>query len=141
VSNGRPPFLLFLVVLATACASCSSDRVKVYPVTGKVFYQGQPAQGAVVVFHPAGNTDPNALHPQGTVAADGSFRLTTYKEHDGAPPGQYDVTVIWTRPTQPGGRDDEVSLLPVRYQIPATSGLRAQVKPESNELAAFQLTR
>jgi hypothetical protein len=133
-------YLLFLPVVALTCSSCGAGRETVYPVTGQVFFEGKPAQGAVVVLHPAANANPSALHPQGTVGTDGTFRLTTYRKHDGAPPGDYEVTVTWTRPLQAGERD-EVSILPPRYLRPGTSMLRCQVQPGPTTLQPFNLTR
>jgi hypothetical protein len=131
---------LFLGIAALACSSCGSGGQPVYPVQGKVLYLGKPTPGAVVVFHPAGNPSPDALRPQGTVSADGSFRLTTYQPDDGAPPGDYDVTILWTRPSKHGG-GEQVNLLPPRYLRPRTSRLRVQVKAEPNDLPPFKLTR
>jgi hypothetical protein len=48
-----------------------------------------------VVFHPKDNADPQAPRPFGTAGADGSFGLTTSRPGDGAPAGEYRVTVIW----------------------------------------------
>jgi hypothetical protein len=74
------------------------------------------------------------------VGADGTFQLGTYKRNDGAPPGEYDVTVTWTKPLIPG-EPDEMSLVPPRYLTPQTSKLHAQVKAEVNDLPPFNLTR
>ena len=74
----------------------------------------------------------------GVVGADGSFQIGTYGVKDGAPTGQYTVTLVWK--TEPkGGDDDQVNLLPVRYMYPFSSGLTAQVKEGPNQLEPFQL--
>jgi len=65
---------------------------------------------------------------------DGAFRLSTYDPNDGAPAGEYYVSVIW--PTD--GREDE-DKLNGRYRDPKTSQLTATVKEGSNELKAFRL--
>jgi hypothetical protein len=68
----------------------------VYLVHGQVFAKnGEPTAGAFVIFHPmdADGSDPNK--PSAYVEDDGSFSLTTYKAGDGAPAGEYVVTIEW----------------------------------------------
>jgi len=90
-----------LVLLALACLSfvlpsCGNGRKKVYPVHGQVFAKNQePAAGAFVIFHPVNADDSDPNKPSAYVEDDGSFRLTTYKEGDGAPAGEYVVTIEW----------------------------------------------
>jgi hypothetical protein len=120
-------------------ASCSG-RKTVYPVTGKVLFEGRPAVGAVVQFHPRDQADTKPLVPTGQVGADGSFRLTTYTHEDGAPAGRYAVTVFWGVPAK-GGDDYERILVPPRYLSPATSKLTAEVPRQATELPPFQLTK
>ena len=133
-------YAVLLALSSLACASCGSGgHEPVYQVTGKVLFSGKPAPGAVVVFHSTGDKKASDVHPQGTVGDDGTFQISTYDLNDGAPAGSYDITVTWTKPIHPGEKD-EVSLLPIRYVRPQSSGLHAQVKPEAtNNLAAFEL--
>jgi hypothetical protein len=78
--------------------------------------------------------------PHGVVGADGTFHLGTFAVDDGAPAGDYAVTVIWE--TQPASRDEEaLNLLPRRYASPATSGLRARVVEGETKLDPFRLTQ
>ena len=128
--------LLSALLLVT---SCSGSRA-VYPVTGKVLFQGRPAVGAVVQFHPQDQSDANPVVPVGQVGADGSFRLTTYAHEDGAPAGRYVITVFWGVPSK-GGDDFQRILVPGRYMSPATSGLTAEVPRQATDLPPFQLTR
>jgi hypothetical protein len=129
---------LFLAGAPLLQASCSG-RIPVYPVSGKVLFQGRPAQGAVVQFHPQEGTD-TTLAPRGEVDADGTFRLTTYQHQDGAPAGRYAVTVFWGVPSKGGDQFDRV-LVPQRYLNPATSGLTAEVPNRAIDLPPFQLTK
>jgi hypothetical protein len=46
-----------LAATALACDSCGPAATKVFPVHGKVFFEGQPAKGAYVFFHPAADKD------------------------------------------------------------------------------------
>src|SRR5262245_4488708 len=83
---------------ALLVAGCGSGKPQTVPAGGKVlFHKATPAAGALVVFHPA---DPAAEKriggkPFAKVKDDGTFALTTYAEGDGAPEGEYGVTVDW----------------------------------------------
>lgn len=88
-------------VLAAAClvvVGCEPGKPAAVPAGGKVmFKKTTPAAGALVVFHP---TDPAVEKtiggkPFATVKEDGTFTLTSYAEGDGAPEGEYGVTVDW----------------------------------------------
>jgi hypothetical protein len=125
------------------CTSCGqSDRPPLFQVQGEVYYQGKPAEGASVFFLPVNTANLPASEgvPHGVVGADGTFRIGTFAAADGAPAGEYAVTVIWE--TQPASRDEEArNLLPRRYASPATSGLRARVAEGDTKLDAFRLTQ
>ncbi|MBX6312451.1 MAG: hypothetical protein IRY99_05955 [Isosphaeraceae bacterium] len=128
---------------ALVIGSCGRDdgRLPVYPVEGQVLHRGQPAEGALIVFHPLDNPDPEASRPNGRVVADGSFRLGTYEAEDGAPAGRYAVTVFW--PGAPSGPDADPDLQPDRlrgrYGNPHASPWQVQVREGPNELEPFQL--
>jgi hypothetical protein len=129
-------------LLATAlllAVSCSG-RKTVYPVTGKVFFENQPAVGATVLFHPQEKSEENPVGPVGRVGEDGTFRLTTYSQEDGAPAGRYTVTIFWGKPSK-GGDDFDKILVPARYLTPTTSGLTAEVPEQATELPPFYLTK
>jgi hypothetical protein len=134
----RPLLRLFLAGVFLLPTSCSG-RKPVYPVSGKVLFQGRPAKGAMVKFHPQDGSD-TALVPRGEVDADGTFRLTTYQQHDGAPAGRYAVTIFWGVPSKGGDEFDRL-LVPSRYLNPATSGLTAEVPNREIDLPPFQLTK
>lgn len=85
--------LATLALILPACGS-TPPGPPLSPVTGRVFFRGEPAAGAVVTFHPVGN--PAGRIVQGVVAADGTFALTTTTAGDGAAPGKYAVCLSWT---------------------------------------------
>jgi hypothetical protein len=64
---------------------------------------GNPARGALVVFHPLDNPDRVAVKPRAVVGRDGTFSLFSYRVGDGAPAGTYAVTVVWQQPRFRGG--------------------------------------
>jgi hypothetical protein len=141
----RKLLLLPLLIVVLACNACGrGDRKAVVPVEGQVLFENKPAQYALVVFHPVGGA-PGAPRPTGRVGADGTFTLTTYDAGDGAPPGEYDVTVEWLLTTgsksNPAGYDNPpVNRLPSRYGKAGTSGLRVRVQEGKNSLPPFKLT-
>lgn len=136
----RPRSLvLFLMTLTVYSCSQASKRPPLYTVKGRVFFEGSPAVGAVVIFHAIGEEKTNASRPRGKTDVNGDFDLTTYKAGDGAPNGEYVVTVEWKKiedhPEQ--GTD----LLPAEYADPKTSRLRAAIVAGSNDAIVLRLTR
>lgn len=127
-------------LLALVQASCSKGEPKnpTFPVTGKVLVRGKPAEHATVVFHPVNDTDAAARRPQGKVGADGTFTLTTYEANDGAPAGEYRVTLqLWLASRNP--EEPPSNRLPVAYSNPVTSGLKAKVDETPTELKTFEI--
>jgi hypothetical protein len=125
--------------LALHCSACSSDRKPVQPVRGQILVDGRPAAQAQVLFHPAEGGD-DAPRPTGQTDDQGYFHLTSYRKGDGAPEGNYTVTVTWFR-VFARGRDDVVryNVLPPRYAASQSSRLRATVAKGKNELTPLQL--
>ena len=95
----------FAALLALLAAGCGGEgKPATAPAAGKVtFNKTTPPVGALVVFHPADKSLGRAMGgtPLAKVKDDGTFTLTTYESGDGAPPGEYGVTIDW-RP-QPKG--------------------------------------
>src|SRR5688572_17397354 len=100
-----PLLLLTVVVLVGLGCGPKEQRVPVFPVKGSVFVNGKAAEKALVIFHPLGDADPKAPRSTGEVAADGSFTLSTYTSGDGAPAGDYAVTVTWAEGSSAIGGD------------------------------------
>jgi hypothetical protein len=134
-----------LVIFASSAfilASCSKDaRKPTYPVTGKVVLPGgKVPEHATVVLHPVDDSDPETIKPRGKVVRDGTFTLTTYEGQDGAPAGEYRVTVeLWLA----SGRGDEgpTSRLPAKYARPETSGITATISPGPTDLKPIEIKR
>jgi hypothetical protein len=136
VSIAKSPQAVLVFALIVLLPSCSkSDRKAVYPVHGRVVdSDNQPAVGALLIFHRT-EADPNDLNkPRGYVDADGSFSLTTYTKDDGAPEGEYLVSIEWLPPpTSPFARRG-VDRLQGRYRDPTTSGLRFRIEKQANNV-------
>src|SRR5437868_3248036 len=95
----RQVTLIILGLIALAGVSCKGTRA-CYPVTGKVFVNGKPAEGVTIVFHPVDDPDPEPAQPSAVVQADGSFTLKSYFVKDrvlkeGSPAGKFRVTCVW----------------------------------------------
>ena len=87
---------MWILLAAAALASSSCSGTTLCSVHGQVFYEGKPADGAVVYFHPQKDQGPtgdaqdelNSMTdiPTAKVKADGSFELATYNRGRAAPP-------------------------------------------------------
>jgi hypothetical protein len=128
-----------LVLLAFGC----STGTGLHPVHGKVLLDGEPAVGALVVFHPCTKPEKTTLRPSARVASDGSYKLGTYVADDGAPPGTYTVTIVMsvTR-TEPSSRATvrKAQRFPARYAQPSKSPLSATVQAAPTEVPPFELS-
>jgi hypothetical protein len=128
------------LVLTLFIAACSDGRKPVFPVQGRILdADGNPAAGAKVIFHPLNDNEPDAARPIGIVDEAGAYSLTTYEKGDGAPPGDYAVTVEW-RPAKPApfGRTSE-DKLKGRYAVASKSPFKATVNRQPTTLDAFRL--
>jgi hypothetical protein len=112
------------ILLASGCSS--EKRVPVFPVSGKVMFQGRPATGAQVVLHPVNSSESNDVAPTATVQSDGSFEITAYESGDGAPQGDYVATVQWFKVTKEAGGPGP-NVIPVRYASARTSPIKVSV--------------
>jgi len=132
--------LALLVLLAlVGCSQPKNPRIAVYPVRGKVMVDGKPATEAFVAFHPdEGNPAPAWI--VGQVDDNGNFALSTYVSGDGAPEGDYTITLTWK---ERGGLMNEFvgpDRLKGAYANPKTSKLHFHVdKKAVNEVPPFQL--
>jgi hypothetical protein len=88
--------LCFLVMAAGCTPANEIKRLEAQLVTGRITVGGQPAAGARVVLHPLNaEVKSTGLYPYGVADANGTFYLTSYVRGDGAPPGEYQVSVVW----------------------------------------------
>lgn len=148
--------LLVIGAAAIACNQTPEGRLPVHPVKGKVLYKGSPLAEALVIFEKEGavsagtTTSPSSgpIRATGRTGADGSFQLMTYHGNDGAPAGDYLVGISSTPPRSEGGifskspgavSKGNPDVLRGRYADPKTSGLKAVVKEQENEVPPFEL--
>jgi hypothetical protein len=126
-----------LAAFALGTAGCGGDsRVPSFPVSGQVLVKGEPASGAFVVFHPIGLQSESK--PSAQVGPDGSFKLTTIDEADGAPAGDYTVTVQWWKVVRNGNdATPGPNVVPPPYDRPETSPIKVTVAEGENQLEPF----
>ena len=148
VSDMRYPFdwitsgklrIILIAFLITMLSGCGGERREaVYRVRGMVLFDDRPLAEAQVVFHPVASTQRSLI---AITDSRGEFSLTTYEPNDGAPVGEYRVTVEYRELVQEG--DEMVrtgaNLLPAHYASQADSGLRCTVNAEKNQLEPFRL--
>jgi hypothetical protein len=133
---------VLLVTFACAfAAGCSSNtHTPVYPVQGQILLNGKPLSEAIVTFHPQGNAPAEPL-PSAHTDAEGRFKLTSFATGDGAPEGNYAISLVCfrTHPIRKGFEGDATNIVPARYANASTSRLTATVVRGPNELPPLQV--
>ena len=145
MNNRKAPLALALMAGMLSLAGCGDDkRPATFAVSGKVMYRKTTIPvGAVVVFHPIDPAVEKKIggKPRGTVGEDGTYKLTMFGPDDGAPEGEYGVTVDWrVKPkevkmvlSEEGGGGARPILNP-KYSTPAQPFTKVTVKTgEKNE--------
>jgi hypothetical protein len=131
-----------ILVGAFLTSSCKPNAGAVVPVSGRVLVDRKPAERALVVLHPVASTSDDQPKPHGEVKPDGTFQLSTYGSNDGAPPGDYVVTIEWwLHSGKPGDDSPPVNKLAKKYSSPQLSGLKAHVGDGPTELQPYELSR
>ena len=103
-------------------------------------YRTLTRHGAQIFFQPVGFTLPGSARPSAVVQADGTFRLSTFKQFDGAPPGDYRVCVTWLSDAmKQDGENVGPDRLQNRYRDPDKSPLLVNVQERANVLATLEL--
>lgn len=151
---------IFCSILALLCGlsgviGCGGSKgPPLYTAKGIVKVDGKPAAGALVVLHPVDKDQ--TIRPGGEADDEGQFILTSVKQGDGAPAGEYKVAVHWldlNAPPPPGAnaipsamggegesKSDPVDRLQGRYSHPDTSGLKCTISDDGeNEIPTFEL--
>lgn len=135
--------LLFLVLAGVLVGCSESDQPSRYPVRGQVFYGDQPLADAIVRFHPKAAPAKDLPKPMGIADATGNFQLTTLTSGDGAPTGDYTITVE-LRQERLSGEEltrDGPNLLPAIYSKPETSPLTYSVTSGTNEVPPIKIPK
>lgn len=128
---------LLLAVIVGGCGGKTETRPPTFPVSGKVLSKSQPVDGAMLMFHPV-NSALKQIYGYAKTEKDGTFKVSTFDAGDGAPEGDYSVTITWpTVVPEDGGYGDD------RYQgkfnNPASTPFKAKVTKPATELAPFEV--
>src|SRR5262245_59643767 len=104
-------------LLALGLTGCGDGRIKVYPASGQVLYNGEPLKGVDIAFHPLDPKSNTGYPPHATTDENGKFTLTTFLKDDGAPAGEFQVAVAFAVEKVGGdeGSDQSKRLL---FQLP-----------------------
>lgn len=115
-----------------------------FPVAGQVLVDGKPAVRAEVRLIPKTPLkDPlnRSIEPYGFVEEDGMFHISTYRENDGAPVGEYAITVAWPVITVEGGEETfGPDRFQNRYKHPSSPVTIFRVEDVSNLIPTLNLT-
>src|SRR3954464_4903867 len=103
--DNSPCRSLLLFVFFAAIPGCNHSSLELAPVHGKVTIDNQPLFQGKVMFAPvAKGNDVNPGKPAwGNIQSDGTYRLTTYKNDDGAVVGEHWVTIMNSEEKLPKG--------------------------------------
>lgn len=137
-------FLISLCLLASGLIAlgCRSEtRLPTFTVKGKVLYRQQPVGEAMLVLHPTVPFPVTTPQPVAYANANGEFEFTTFQMADGAPSGDYTITVELREQRQIGEElvRDGRNLLPAHYSSPQSSPLRCKIVAGKNELPELEL--
>lgn len=125
-----------LVLLITGCGGNNDalhpSDMKLVPVNGRVMVGKQPLANATVKFKPKFEWKAEDPTPHATTAADGTFELETFLSSDGAPAGEYLVSIVIPSADGEAGGSN-----PGPYSDPEKSGLKATVKTSATKLPDF----
>lgn len=142
---GRAVHGLFLgtaLILLVFVSGCGEQKgwLKTYQVKGKVQVDGKAVKGVVLTFHPR-NQNPERTHfASGKTDENGEFVLTTFKPDDGAPAGEYDVTIIWPKRKNPLTLSWEGDKLNGHYATKEKAGIHITIEEQDQELPPFELS-
>ena len=141
-SIGTAALLLVGTAGLIGCSAKHPDRLSVFPVEGQVNVNGQPLANAFVVLHPKNGSDPRLLAARGQTDQNGKFKVTTYEAGDGAPVGEYAVTVEYHPLVNLGGSyEPGPNVLPPKLASPSTTDVTVRVAASPNTLPPIDVRR
>ena len=139
-SDFRTGLLSLVSLIAFAGCSGGMPIPRTVPVKGSVTSKGKPAPGMRVKFHPQFNIGAVKIIPYGETGADGTFVLNTGQIGNGAPAGDYVVTIEKPRAaSDAGGLEIEVDDLKGKYSDPEKSQFKVTLQGGNNDLPPFDI--
>jgi len=139
--------LLVLFVSLAVCALAGCGRgisvPATVPVTGTVLIKGKAVGGVLVTFHPQFDIGAVKFTPSALTDPAGKFVLRTGSAAgDGAPVGKYAVTFSYPvveTDRKHGNVEVEIDAWKGKYNDPAASKWKVEVRPGENPLEPFRL--
>ena len=126
--TSRMSLFALMCVIVTLVGCGGSDRA--YPVSGKVVYtDGRPVVAGTIEFESV-DRQPK-INARGIIQADGTFRLGTFADGDGAVAGKHRAIVMW--PVRTEDHDPGPSDVDPRYSSYDKSGLEFTVTDGDND--------
>jgi hypothetical protein len=121
---------LALVAVSVVTVGCRGDQLATYPVSGSVDITGvgDLKSGEVIFTN-------ETITAKGQIQPDGTFKLTTYKENDGAPAGKYQAFILGAAKSKATASDPYAIeyLIDPSFTDRKTSGLEFTVEEGPNE--------
>jgi hypothetical protein len=153
--RGRCAACLVVMLGVTVLAGCSKHgpppikgtKLAVFPVKGKLMMDGKPMVAAAIIFNPVTQFPKGSaqVQPRATADENGDFTVWTYANDDGAPAGDYKITISWKGAEAvgltDGGRGEIDEKVPEAFQTARTSKIRIKVKEEPNTLPTWDLAQ
>ncbi len=130
---------LLTILLTTSLAGCGSDwKSRTYPTSGFARINGEIPEGAMIILHGIKQKpDVRNSTPWGVVNSTGQYKLTTYEFYDGAPIGEYAVTLCWKWDNKDPHSPDRLNNA---FFTPDKSVATVTIQKGSNELPPIELT-
>lgn len=127
-------------VILSGCGSAKQPWEITHPASGQVTFNGYPIKGAQVVLTPVDPKIPVTVRPTGETDESGKFVLGTQDKSDGAPEGDYKVTVTWTPLDNSTGSPVRGSnLIPPQYSQLDQTQLQVKVAKGGSQFQTFEI--
>lgn len=101
----RFSFIGASIIWITGCAQDGPNwKIDPQPVSGQVLYDGKPAAGVHIGMLPIDAPMPPAIpgNPKAVTDDQGNFKITTFKDGDGACEGKYLILMTWPDKSKEG---------------------------------------
>jgi hypothetical protein len=140
----------FVKPCAPICIGClllvgcgkSDAGVELFPVRGKLLLGGKPLANALVVLHPKAQSATTVPPARAQTDADGNFALSTFVAQDGAPAGEFAMTIQAYKLERVGeGFAPGPNILPPKLSTPQSTDLFITVAQTTNTLEPIELRR
>ena len=133
--------ILVGLLLVTGCGK-SGPGVQLFPVEGKLLLRGKPLANALVVLHPKTPFEkpvpPSRAQPDG----EGKFVLSTFATQDGAPAGEFAMTVQAYKLEKVGeGFVPGPNILSPKLSTPESTDILIKIAEGPNTLDPIELRR